>query len=282
MSVVDAAIAAAAVSPGDRVLEIGPGTGVLTRALLAAGASVVALEKDERLAHQLVENNPELVRSGALTVVHDDVLRWLRGQGSREAFPEERASPDGSMSGTSGATRRAKVVANIPYGITTELLSLLLPRGAAFSACTLLVQEELAQRLVLGGPGASDAREMSIRVRFYAPRARYVRFVPRAAFAPPPRVDSAVVRFDLDTPASWPLPAAQVAPFFALVRAAFNARRKMLRNTLPGAEAALLALAIKPDARPQELSMTEYVGLFTHLRGTGGAEQGQEDESSRG
>ena len=85
---VKAALAAAGVAPGERVLEIGPGTGVLTAALLAAGARVTALEKDSALADALRANNAELVASGALTVVHDDVLRWLRNGGAAAAFPD--------------------------------------------------------------------------------------------------------------------------------------------------------------------------------------------------
>jgi len=75
------------VRPGDLVLEVGPGTGVLTRALLAAGARVVTLEKDGALAAALAGGNEELLRSGALQVVHDDALRWLRSEAATEAFP---------------------------------------------------------------------------------------------------------------------------------------------------------------------------------------------------
>ncbi len=274
-SVVKAALAAAGVAPGDRVLEVGPGTGVLTAALLAAGARVTSVEKDGALAAALAANNAPLVASGALTVVHDDALRWLRSPAAAAAFPD--AAAPGSSSGGPGTPppdSRAKVVANIPYAITTELLSALLPRGGAFAALTLLVQEELAQRLVVAGPGASDAREMSLRVRFYA-TPRYVRFVPRSAFSPPPRVDSAVVHFPLAPPHAWPLPPGpRTAAFFGFMRAAFASRRKMLRKTLaqrPGAtpqavEAALAAAGAPPDCRPQELALPQFLSLFAALQ----------------
>lgn len=190
LAVVDAAVAAAGVRPGDAVLEVGPGTGVLTRALLKAGASVVALEKDAALASLLADNNRALTASGRLTVVRDDALRWLRSPAFGAAFPAGRAGG-------------AKVVANIPYAVTTELLSLLLPCGDRLASATLLVQEELAQRLFVQGPGVGqEAREMSLRVRFHA-QPHYVRPVLRACFAPPPGVDSALVRLDLLPPEKW-------------------------------------------------------------------------------
>ena len=268
------AVSAAKVSRGDRVLEVGPGTGVLTRALLDAGAAVTALEKDGKLAASLVENNTPLVQSGALSVVHDDVLRWLRGSDSTAAFPAVSGQADKGGDG-SPTPSRALVVANIPFGISTDLLSLLLPRGDAFSSVTLLVQEEWAQRLVVAPPGSPDAREVSIRTAFYAPRTRYLRHVPRTCFAPPPGVDCALVRFDLAPPAQWPLPPSDVAPFFAMVRAAFNARRKMLRNTLTGCEALLQQLGLQEDVRPQQVDMQSYVKLFKALRAAraGGGEE---------
>jgi 16S rRNA A1518/A1519 N6-dimethyltransferase RsmA/KsgA/DIM1 with predicted DNA glycosylase/AP lyase activity len=119
---------------------------------------------------------------------------------------------------------------------------------------------------VVAAPGSPDAREVSIRTAFYAPRTRYLRHVPRTCFAPPPGVDCALVRFDLAPPAQWPLPPSDVAPFFAMVRAAFNARRKMLRNTLPGCEALLQQLGLPEDVRPQQVDMLSYVKLFKALR----------------
>jgi 16S rRNA A1518/A1519 N6-dimethyltransferase RsmA/KsgA/DIM1 with predicted DNA glycosylase/AP lyase activity len=253
------------VSPGDHVLEIGAGTGVLTRALLSAGARVTALERDRVLATALAANNEALVESGALRVVHDDALRWLRGADAAASFPEL----------TAAGAPRAKVVSNIPYAISTELLGLLLPRGAAFGPVVLLVQEEWAQRLVAAPAGAADAREMSMRVRFYA-QPRYVRFVPRAAFSPPPNVDSAVVAFDLRQPQDWPLPRGpRTAAFFAMLRAAFASRRKMLRKTLAASAlgasgdaigAALAAAGASPDARPQELALSQFLALFAALQ----------------
>jgi 16S rRNA A1518/A1519 N6-dimethyltransferase RsmA/KsgA/DIM1 with predicted DNA glycosylase/AP lyase activity len=270
MTVVDDAVAAAKVSPGDVVLEVGPGTGVLTRALVAAGARVTVLEKDASLAAQLAENNAALCASGGLTVVQDDALRWLRGPQAAAAFPPQ-----------TDPARRAKVVANIPFGISTDLLSLLLPRGDCFASATLLVQEEWAQRLVVAPPGSSDAREVSIRCRFYAPHSRYLRYVPRTAFAPPPQVDCAVVQFLLAPPSTWPLAHHDTAPFFTMVRAAFNARRKMLRNTLPGCDDAILQeVGLPPDVRPQQVDLACYVALFKALRaraqtgGTGKAARG--------
>ena len=179
------------------------------------------------------------------------------------------------------------MVANIPYAISTELLSALLPRGAAFGVLVLLVQEELAQRLVVAPAGASDAREMSLRVRFYA-APRYCRFVPRAAFTPPPRVDSAVVAFALAHPTAWPLPpGARTAAFFGFMRAAFASRRKMLRNTLaarPGATperiaAAIAAAGAQPDVRPQELALPQFLSLFCALEPDGAAGGGAQGGS---
>ena len=220
----------AGVRRGQHLMEVGPGMGALTRHLVNAGAEVVAVEKDDVYAeelHGLVFGSgggdvPRLGpgapiaggSGGSLRVVHEDVLRWrpLTSQdddGKRlfwEAFPRPDSDGEGearaaaaTTAGTSGGERRlrARAIGNIPYNITKPLLQLVLPRADLFSDVVLMLQLEAANRLVLSSPGDADYRAFSVFVQYYCERAEVMFTVDRNAFNPRPRVDSAVVRFEL-------------------------------------------------------------------------------------
>ena len=241
------------------VLEIGPGTGNLTRHLLEAGARVLAVEKDDRLVASLAEDFASDVSEGRLELVHADVLRWLA---------------DGDVQVSSHARGRCRVVANLPYNVTSDVLKRILPRGDVFEDLHLMLQDEAGRRLVQARPGDKDYRAMSVRVDYYCSRADYLFRVGREKYFPQPHVDSCVVAMALRTPEErLPLCDGNVQAYFSMVQRAFLARRKALRNALAptyastDVAAAVAELAWPADVRPQSLSSADYVHLYNRLGG---------------
>jgi 16S rRNA (adenine1518-N6/adenine1519-N6)-dimethyltransferase len=241
----DAIVEAAELQPGDQVVEIGPGLGVLTRRLLAAGASVLAVELDPRLSAWLRAElagvpNFELIEADALTI------------DPSTAFPGSDF----------------KLVANIPYHITSPLLHAFLEGERPPSLTVLLVQAEVAER-VAAPPGRMSY--LSVFAQNVA-ETELVAAVPAAAFEPAPKVDSAVLR--LRRRASPVVPVGeQRPPFYRLVQAGFRQRRKQLHNAL-GRElpipkeqlsAAFTTCDIDPERRAQTLSVEEWACLLAHL-----------------
>jgi 16S rRNA (adenine1518-N6/adenine1519-N6)-dimethyltransferase len=240
-------VKAATVQPEEIVWEIGPGPGALTQALLEGGAHVVAVEKDRILAEALERLQTP---SQQLTVYCDDVM----------TFPlEERLSPF-LIEG-----KKAKVVANLPYHLTTPILTQLVPLRALFSSLTIMVQEEVARRMT-AQPGSSEYSSLTLFLRFYT-EPHYAFTVSRNCFYPAPKVDSAVVVLKLREP---PLTAEEASSFFQLTRKAFEHRRKMLRASLKTlfppqlVEEALSAIGQNPLARPEMLSLEQFLQLY-HL-----------------
>jgi 16S rRNA (adenine1518-N6/adenine1519-N6)-dimethyltransferase len=236
-------VAAAGVGPDDTVLEIGPGRGILTEGLLQAGARVVAVEMDRGLHRALAERFRDAPR---LTLHHGDALRFDLG-------PMPAAY---------------KVVANLPYQVTTPLLFHLLEARPAPAVAVLMVQREVADRL-LAAPGTKAYGVLTLGVRARA-RCEACLAVPPGAFRPPPRVRSTVVRI---TPLTSPLvPEAEMAGFMAVVRAALGRRRKTLRNALATLDlppervaAALAAAGIDPGARGETLDPAAFLRLHRAL-----------------
>jgi len=249
---------ASSVEPGEALVEVGPGTGNLTKHLLRRGAALTVVEKDERLAADL---RARLAEEDA-DVVGEDVLRWVR----RGAYP---------------SGRRLKVIANLPFNITTEFLKLLMGRGQDFSEVILLLQDEAAVRLLEAGTGDANYRAMSVKLRFFA-EAEYLFQIPRTAFHPRPKCACALVAFRLREPGD--LPAVPSSEFFVrVVNACFLRRRKMVRNNLRPAfepaqvEVALESAGLRPDARAQDLEMGDFAALcnaLAALDGGGGADPG--------
>jgi 16S rRNA (adenine1518-N6/adenine1519-N6)-dimethyltransferase len=245
----DAIVAAAGVEPGDTVVEIGPGTGALTEALLRRGASVLAVELDQELASAL---SAGLGRSSALTVWVADALRF----------------DFAGHLGEHPARGRMRVVANIPYYITSPLILRLLRCRELFATLHLTVQREVAERIG-AGPGSKAYGALTLACQYYA-EARRVLAIPRAAFHPIPQVDSALVRFDLlDAPR---VGVGSPERLFRVIRAAFGQRRKTLRNALHGGgwpltalEAALRACGIGGQRRGETLTLEEFAGLSEAL-----------------
>ena len=241
----DAIVAAAELRPGDRVIEIGPGLGVLTRRLLAGGASVLAVEVDARLVEYL---RRELYGVDRFELIEADALDLH----SRELFPGERF----------------KLVANIPYHITSPLLHAFLEGERPPELTVLLVQLEVAERV------AAPAGRMSYLSVFAQNVADtdVVARVPAAAFEPSPAVDSAVLR--LRRRSAPVVPAGEDRPrFYRVVQAGFRQRRKQVHNGLSrelpvDREAVMAALercGVDPDRRPQTLTVEEWACLATAL-----------------
>jgi 16S rRNA (adenine1518-N6/adenine1519-N6)-dimethyltransferase len=200
-------VAAADLEPGDVVLEVGPGLGTLTRLLAQQAERVIAVELDQRLVEILSRTLADFPN---VEIVQGDIL---------EMEP-------GGPGGLSDLSPGYKVVANLPYYITSAVLRYLLTARVKPQLIVVTVQREVAQRMI-ASPGQMSL--LSISVQFYG-RPRIVARVPPGAFYPVPKVNSAVVRIDLyDSP---PVAVADVDRFFEVVRAGFGQKRKQLRNAL--------------------------------------------------
>jgi 16S rRNA (adenine1518-N6/adenine1519-N6)-dimethyltransferase len=241
--VLERIVAVAEVEPGEHIVEVGPGLGVLTARLLDAGARVTAIELDDRLAEHLRERFADEPRLALLAADFLDV---------------EVASVAGGP---------WALVANVPYHITSPILHHVLGEEPRPERFVLMVQREVAERIA-APPGAMSY--LSVFVQYHAD-VRVAFTVPAAAFEPAPAVDSAVLagvvrprRLDVaDEDSLW-----------RLVQAAFRERRKMIHNVLlrqlPGLDrdrlaTALAACAIAPDRRPQTLSVDEWLALRVAL-----------------
>lgn len=226
--VVDRIIDAAGIRPGETVLEIGPGTGTLTQALVAAGATVVALEKDRRLIEPLREK----FAASAAAIVEGDVLRF-----------------DPSAHGLEAG--KYKIVANIPYYLTARLLRVVFEHWPVPVLVVLMVQREVADRLMASPP---DMNLLALSVQLYAKPSLVMR-VSRGSFRPIPAVDSAVIALE-PTPE---IDRHECEKVLALAKKAFAHRRKQLGSSVPAP--ALEKAGIKPTARPQELSPSQWQAL---------------------
>ncbi len=226
---------------GERVYEVGPGPGGLTRALLRAGAEVIAVERDRRCLPALAELGE--AAGGRLSAIEGDALAI-----------DEAAVAAG-----------AHVVANLPYNVGTALLVRWL--GGAqwppwWRSLTLMFQQEVAERIV-ARPGSAAYGRLAVLAGWRSD-ARLALKVHRSAFVPPPKVMSAVVHI---VPSAQP-PGVAPRTLEALTAAAFGQRRKMLRQslkTLPGALDALAATGIDPARRAETLSVDEFVAVARQL-----------------
>jgi 16S rRNA (adenine1518-N6/adenine1519-N6)-dimethyltransferase len=239
-------VEAADLQPGQAVLEVGPGLGSLTRLLATHSRRVVAVELDEALLPILSEI---LAPYPNVRLVQGDILRLDPSR----LMQEEAAGP----------ARPYRVVANIPYYITSALIRHLLEAPQPPELLVLTVQREVAER-ICAGPG--DLSLLALSVQVYG-QPRVTARIPAGAFYPPPKVDSAVIRLDLyDQPR---LPAPLLPAFFRLAKAGFSQKRKTLRNALAGglgwqpaqAEALLRQAGIDPQRRAETLSLEEWGAL---------------------
>lgn len=250
--VLDDIISTSGITPDDGALEIGPGLGTLTFALAQAAKHVVAVEIDRGLAAVLEDT---LAEFDTVTVLHQDILKTDIGALVAQRF-------DG---------RAPYVVANLPYYITTPIIMGLLESGIPFPAIVVMIQKEVAQRM-MASPGGKEYGVLSIAVQFYAD-AEICLSVPRGCFIPAPNVDSAVIRL---TPRPHPTCRPKDPDlFFKVIRAAFGQRRKTLLNAMSNAgcfpaskqqiEEILLELGMNPAARGETLSMEQFAQLSDAL-----------------
>lgn len=242
--------AEAGIAPGDGVLEVGPGVGCLTAQLAGRAEKVLALELDERLRGVL---NETLADFGNVSVVFADAVKADLPALCREHLGE----------------RPWRVCANLPYNVTTPLLTAFL-RAGCFESITVMVQKEVAQRLC-AAPGTGEYGAFTLLVQWYA-EPELLFDVPPHCFVPQPKVTSAVVR--LQQRQAPPADVADVDFFFAVVRAAFNQRRKTLPNAVSAGiqalaradvESALLSLGLSPTVRGEALSLAQFAALSNAL-----------------
>lgn len=243
-------LAAAEISSEDDVLEIGAGLGMLTEALAERAQRVVAVEVDEGLVAILrarLESLPN-VRVVLGDILSLDIANLMREGNAPEASPY-------------------KVVANIPYYITSAVLRHILEASVRPQLIVLMVQKEVAQRVV-AGPGQMSL--LAVSVQFYG-LPRLVARVPARAFYPAPKVDSAIVR--IDPHRQLPIEDGEIAAFFEVVRAGFAQRRKQLRNALAhglslprdDVSRAMGRAGIEERRRAQSLSLADWVALHRAL-----------------
>jgi 16S rRNA (adenine1518-N6/adenine1519-N6)-dimethyltransferase len=232
-------------APDDRILEVGPGPGALTDHLAGAVAALVAVELDVNLADKL---RRRFAGDATVTIIQGDILKIDWDQ----------------IIGSGDHDRRCRLLGNLPYSVATPLLIRALQRGDLFSDLMVMVQREVAWRL-LAEPGGGDYGPLAVLVSLLCRDARLILQVPPGAFSPPPQVHSAVVALTLDPV----LPSPAITAGVALARRAFMRRRKKLINALdspapPVVAGALEKLALATDARPEEIRPEDYVRL-AHL-----------------
>jgi len=242
-------LSAAELSPGEIVVEVGPGLGILTEALAKQRARVIAVELDARLVALLKKR---LAGFPDVRVVHADILKTI-----------PRQLLQGNL-GASELVRGYKVIANLPYYITSPVLSHFLEAQPRPSRMVVMVQKEVGEA-VAAAPG--KMRLLSVKTQFYS-RPAIVSYVPAASFYPPPKVDSAILR--LDVYSQPPIEVSDVAGFFDIVMHGFSAPRKQIRNSLAhsldmpaGQVASLLEKAgIDSKRRAETLSLEEWRELW--------------------
>ncbi len=244
-------VESAGVEPGDDVLEIGPGSGSLTRLLAARARRVLALELDRDLLPILSQT---LCTYPNASVMQGDVMKVDLASLIKEAF---------------GEPQRLLLVANLPYYITTPVLTRLLTERLPIVRAAVMVQKEVAEKM-LAQPGEAGYGMLSVQCQYYA-RVREAMRVPASCFTPQPKVDSAFMLLDLrERP---PVDAPDEARFFGVVKAAFSMRRKTVKNNLQGAlglsreqaNGCLLEAHIDASSRAETLSLAEFATLARAL-----------------
>ncbi|WP_213357941.1 16S rRNA (adenine(1518)-N(6)/adenine(1519)-N(6))-dimethyltransferase RsmA [Chlamydiifrater phoenicopteri] len=242
-NIVNKIVHTAGVQEGDSVLEIGPGFGALTEKLLLAGASVTAVEKDPLFHNEL--------KSMPITLYLQDAMKF-------------------DLSCIDTSKKRAKVVANLPYHLTTPLLVKLFLEGFnKWSSVTVTVQYEVAKRIA-SKPGHADYGSLTLFLNFFS-SVRSLFKISSSCFYPKPSVDSATVH--LDVKEKLPIePSKDRDLFFVMTRAAFGQRRKFLSNSLSAVYDkkkvvdALESMGLSSRTRPENLSLEEYLALFEMLK----------------
>lgn len=251
-NVLEKIIASAGITKEDCVLEIGPGIGTMTQYLADSAGQVVAVEIDSKLIPILSET---LKNFDNVTVINKDILKV-----DIKSLTEEY-----------NGGRPIKVVANLPYYITTPIIMGLFESGVPIDNITVMVQKEVADRMQVG-PGTKDYGALSLAVQYYA-EPYIVANVPPSCFIPRPNVGSAVIR--LTRHKVPPVEVRDEALMFRLIRASFNQRRKTLQNGLNNSPEihvskekiieAIAKLGVSPSIRGEALTLKQFAELADHI-----------------
>ena len=240
-------VSAGEVGSDDIVLEVGPGKGILTEKLLEKAKKVIAVEKDEELVEFLKEKFAENVKNGKLELVSEDILKFNPNSYNLQS-------------------NSYKLIANIPYYITSHLLRTFLESDCQPSLMVLMVQKEVAERIVAKGNLArrrGGESILSVSVKAYG-RVEIIRNVPAGYFSPAPKVDSAVIKIsdisknffqDIDE-----------KKFFETVKKGFSQKRKMLINNLKAQKDDFTACNIGEKARAENLSLEQWKCLTVNVK----------------
>lgn len=254
-NIVRGIVAAADLEPGEKVLEIGPGIGTLTQGLAEAGADVVAVELDKKLPAVLAQ-----------TLAGYENVRIVPGDILKVNIPEITDNVP------------FKVVANLPYYITTPIIMALLEQHLPISRLVTMVQKEVALRMI-AEPGKKDYGALSVAVQYYT-RPKIALDVPPKSFLPAPEVDSVVICCEVrDTP---PVDVMEEKMFFRVVKAAFGQRRKTLNNALKsmGLEKEAVRTILETSEidgvrRGETLSLEEFAKIANAITNAAGAPAGE-------
>ena len=248
-------VEAAQICKEDCVVEIGPGIGTLTQYLAEAAGHVIAVEIDQKLIPILEET---LAGYTNVQILNQDILKT----DLRQLAADYCSNPGG-----------LKIVANLPYYITTPILMELLEGEAPIRSITVMVQKEVAQRMQ-AGPGTKDYGALSLAVQYYS-SPKMIATVSPNCFVPRPDVESAVIHLDLEKRPSYP--GTDEKELFALIRAAFGQRRKTLANSLKNSPSlaytreqiteALAIMEVSPTVRGEALNLEQFIELERLLRG---------------
>lgn len=251
-SILDKIIKSADITKQDCVLEIGPGIGTMTQRLAREAGEVIAVEIDRNLMPILHDTLSEYDN---VTIINEDILKVDMNRLAQEH----------------GGGRPIKVVANLPYYITTPIIMALFERHVPLQSVTVMVQKEVADRMRVG-PGTKDYGALSLAVQYYA-RPEIITRVPAACFMPRPNVDSTVIR--LTRYENPPVAVEDEEKLFAIIRASFNQRRKTLANGLANAaglgisrtqvEEALMKMGLPAEIRGETLTLERFAELTNWL-----------------
>ncbi|MBQ9887192.1 MAG: 16S rRNA (adenine(1518)-N(6)/adenine(1519)-N(6))-dimethyltransferase RsmA [Lachnospiraceae bacterium] len=249
--VLDKIIRAAGITKDDMVLEIGPGIGTMTQYLAEAAGKVIAVEIDRNLIPILEDTLSEYDN---VMVINEDVLKVDLNE----------------LAGQYNGGRPIKVVANLPYYITTPIIMGLFESGVPVDNITVMVQKEVAERMQ-AGPGTKDYGALSLAVQYYA-KPYIVANVPPNCFMPRPNVGSAVIRLTRYT--DYPVKVSDERLMFRIIRAAFNQRRKTLQNSINNSPelsigkddvaAVLKKMGLAASVRGEAMSLEQFA-QFTEL-----------------
>jgi len=237
--VVSHIISASKIKRGDLILEIGPGQGFLTEDLIESSRNVLSIEKDDRLISKLEEKFASQINSGELKIVHDDILKVNVDDFDGDEY---------------------KVVANIPYYITGQIIKKFLTAKKKPTTMTLMVQKEVADRIC-----TKDGKEsiLSLSVKLFG-EPKYIKTVKKENFSPKPKVDSAILLIE-NIEERYFHSKDQELLFFELVKKAFNSKRKKIGTTLKLYELQLKKAKIDLNKRPEKVGIEDWVKLVKEI-----------------